>query len=134
VNGAMPRHVATLVAEALNQRRKPVNGSRVLVVGVAYKADIDDVRESPSLDIMELLHHQGANVWWHDPHVPRLEGPFADCKLRDWNQTSLAEFDCAAIVTAHKSVDHALLLQAGCAVVDTRNALGGFSAPQLVRI
>jgi len=134
INGNMPRHVVALVAEALNRRRRPVNGSRVLVVGVAYKADIDDVRESPSLDIMELLHKQGAEVLWHDPHVPSLDGPFAGSKLAVWDRETLAAFDCAVIVTAHHAVDHAALLQAGCAVVDTRNALAGHDAPQLQRL
>ncbi len=134
INAAMPRHVVSRVGEALNRRRKSVNGSRVLVVGVSYKADIDDVRESPSLDIMELLHKQGAQVFWYDPHVPELAGPHAGQKLRDWSRQSLADFDCAVIVTAHGAVDHPLLLQAGCAVVDSRNALAGHDADQILRL
>jgi UDP-N-acetyl-D-glucosamine dehydrogenase len=134
INGGMPRHVVGLVAEALNRQRKPINGSRVLVVGVAYKPDIDDVRESPSLDIMELLHKQGAAVQWFDPLVTGLEGTFAGHKLAVWDKATLARFDAAVIVTAHQAVEHGLLLQAGIAVVDTRNALSGHEAPQLVRI
>jgi UDP-N-acetyl-D-glucosamine dehydrogenase len=134
VNGAMPRHVAGLVAEALNRAGKAVNGSRVLVVGIAYKADIDDVRESPAFDIMEILHKQGARVQWFDPLVPAVQGPFSGGKLEQWDVPSLIRFDAAVIVTAHRSVDHDKLLEAGIAVVDTRNVLARHEAPQLTRI
>ncbi len=134
VNGNMPRHIVSLVSAALNGARKPVNGSRVLVVGVAYKADIDDVRESPALDIMELLQHQGAQVQWYDPHVPDLSPPVTAAKLPRWHREELARFDAAVIVTAHRGVEHELLLEAGTLVIDTRNALRGRRAPQLVRI
>lgn len=134
INGGMPRHVAGLVAEALNRERKPVLGSRVLVVGIAYKADIDDVRESPAFDIMELLHKQGAQVSWYDPLVPALEGPWAGGKLAAWDVAALREFDAAVIVTAHKSVDHTLLLAADIAVVDSRHALAGHDSPRLWRL
>lgn len=131
INGGMPRHVAGLVAEALNRERKPVLGSKVLVVGIAYKADIDDVRESPAFDIMELLHKQGAQVSWYDPLVPSLEGAWAGGKLANWDVAALRGFDAAVIVTAHKSVDHSVLLAADISVVDSRHALAGHDSPRL---
>ena len=134
VNGSMPRHVVKLVADALNEVERSVKGSRVLVVGVAYKPDIDDVRESPALDIMEMLNQKGAEVWWADPHVPALHGLDDLRKLEDWSLEALGRFDCAVIVTPHKSVDHAILLEAGPVVVDTRNALHGHANENLVRL
>ncbi|MBA4378493.1 MAG: UDP-N-acetyl-D-glucosamine dehydrogenase [Gemmatimonas sp.] len=134
VNGGMPRHVAGLVATALNSVERSVKGSRLLCVGVAYKPDIDDVRESPALDIMELLHKRGAKVAWYDPHVPALHG-FEDLpRLTDWNLKTLKEFDAAVIVTPHRTVDHALLLETGKPVIDTRNALKGRRSEHLFKL
>jgi len=134
VNGSMPRHVVNLVVDALNERSRSVKGSRILVVGVAYKPNIDDVRESPALDIMELLHKKGAAVDWYDPHVPGLHGLDAMTKVEAWNVAALDAYDCAVIVTPHQSVDHALLLEADLAVVDTRNALKGRTGASLSRL
>ncbi len=134
VNGAMPKHVVKLVGDALNDVERAVKGSRILVVGVAYKPDIDDVRESPALDIMELLTQRGAEVWWYDPHVPALHGFDTLQKLEDWTPEALGGYDCAVVVTPHKGVDHAALLSAGPVVVDTRNALKGHKSGKLVRL
>ena len=130
----MPKHVCNLLTEALNKRRLAVNGSRVLVVGVAYKSDIDDVRESPALDIMTRLDKMGAEVQWYDPHVEHLEGSDFGSRLDRWDLESLREFEAALIVTPHKTVDHALLLEAGITVVDTRNALKGCNSQNLRRL
>ncbi len=134
VNGGMPRHVAGLVAEALNSVERSVKGSRVLCVGVAYKPNIDDVRESPALDIMELLHKRGALVSWYDPHVASLHGFESTPRLQDWNLEALKAFDAAVIVTPHRNVDHALLLKTGKPVVDTRNALKGHRSEHLFKL
>ncbi|MBK9304665.1 MAG: nucleotide sugar dehydrogenase [bacterium] len=134
VNGGMPRHVAGLVASALNSIERSVKGSRLLCVGVAYKPDIDDVRESPALDIMELLHQRGAHVSWYDPHVESLHGFEGLPRLQDWNLAALKAFDAAVIVTPHRTVDHALLLQTGKPVVDTRNALKGHRGEHLFKL
>jgi len=134
VNGSMPRHVVSLVADALNDRRLSVNGSRILVVGVAYKPNIDDVRESPALDIMEMLHKRGGEVWWYDPQVPELQGMDEKRKLTEWSAESLADFAAAVIITPHAGVDHEFLLEAGPVVVDTRNALKGRRSENLVRL
>ncbi len=134
VNGAMPKHVVNLTALALNGRKKAINGSRVLVVGVAYKPAIDDIRESPALDIIELLNKAGAEVSWYDPHVPALPAGIHGKQLTDWSKAGLAGYDVAVIVTPHPSVDHKVLLGAGPLVVDTRNALKGERHPDLTRL
>ena len=124
-NTAMPHHVVNHVAAALGERGKTLHGSRVLVLGVAYKKDIDDVRESPALKIMELLGAQGAQVAYHDPFVPRLS------KMRKYdfrlesiplNAETLRAHDCALIVTDHSDVDYDLVVRESSLVVDTRNA------------
>ena len=134
VNGFMPRHVLNLVTLGLNDRTRAVKGSKVLVVGVAYKAAIDDVRESPALDIMNLLDGRGADVFWYDPHVEKLPGGIAGKRVDQWDAENLARFDAAVIVTNHPLVDHALLLETGILVVDTRNALKGHSSENLVKL
>jgi UDP-N-acetyl-D-glucosamine dehydrogenase len=122
VNTAMPAFVVSKVARALNEDRKAVNGSRALVVGVAYKRDIDDVRESPALDVIRLLEQDGAEVVYHDPHVPtvREDGhvwhsvPLTDAELR--------KADVVVIVTDHKAIDYQRLVDEAALIVDTRNA------------
>jgi UDP-N-acetyl-D-glucosamine dehydrogenase len=134
VNAAMPKHVVNLVSHALNARRQAVNGSKVLVVGVAYKAGIDDVRESPALDILEMLAELGAETAWHDPHVPALPAAISGRREPVLDAVVASGFDVAVIVTPHPTVDHVALLQAGCVVVDTRNALKGHNSPNLVKL
>ena len=106
VNGSMPRHVVSLVAGALNDIGKPVRGSRILVVGVAYKANIDDTRESPALDIMSLLTNLGGDVWWYDPFVDRLHETVRARRQDSFDSDSLATFDLAVVVTNHSDVDY----------------------------
>jgi len=134
VNGHMPEHVVTLVAEALNRRGKSVRGSRVLVLGVSYKADIDDTRESPSLDIMEKLREAGAKIDYSDPFVPVLD--FFGKKMKGVRLTpaALRRFDCVVISTAHKAFPYAMVLRSAKAIVDTRNALKGKKSPKVVRL
>ena len=134
INGQMPDHVVDLVAESLNRRGKAIHGSRVLVLGVAYKADIDDIRESPSLDIMQTLIDRGARVEYSDPFVPTLE--FAGRRFRSVPLTAahLRRFDCAVISTAHSGVPYASVLRHSKGVVDTRNALRGQRDPRIVRL
>jgi len=125
VNGNMPYHVVKRVGEALNSQRKSVRGAKVLVLGVAYKADIDDVRESPSLDIMELLEKQGARVEYCDPLVPKLRHGGAVLRSRPYRPGTLRAFDCVVIATAHKVFDYRMLAKHARVIVDTRNALKG---------
>lgn len=128
INTAMPNHVVERIAEALNSVRKSLNGSRVLVLGLAYKPNVDDERESPSYRIMELLRQRGAEVAYHDPHVPIIrptrEHPhWAGTKSVDWNQATVAGFDVVVIATAHASVNYQELADWAPCIVDTRNAM-----------
>jgi UDP-N-acetyl-D-glucosamine dehydrogenase len=134
VNGHMPEHVVRRVVEALNRNGRAVKNSRILVLGVSYKADIDDTRESPSLDILELLEEMGAKVDYADPHVPRLE--FAGRPRRAVRLTPavLKKYDCAVIATNHREFDYGPVLAHVGAVVDTRNALKGRKSPKISRL
>jgi UDP-N-acetyl-D-glucosamine dehydrogenase len=134
VNAQMPEHVVNLVAEGLNRRGKPVRGSRVLVLGVAYKANIDDTRESPSLDIMETLRERGARLEYSDPFVPKLE--FAGKRLSSVSLTTanLRRFDCVIIATAHRNIPFAGVLRHSKLVIDTRNALQGRKSSKIIRL
>jgi UDP-N-acetyl-D-glucosamine dehydrogenase len=134
VNGQMPEHVVRLVTEALNRRGKAVRGSKVLVLGVAYKADIDDMRESPSLDIMEKLIEGGSKVSYSDPYVPRLE--FAGHRMRSVpiSATKLRSFDCVVVATAHKVFPYGQILRYSRAVVDTRNAFKSKRSEKILRL
>ena len=136
INGAMPEYVVGRVAEALNRRRKALNGSRVLVVGVSYKANIDDVRESPALDVMRLLARHGAEVVYHDDFADRRDHELTHVAAQavDLSPKTLASCDCAVIVTGHDGVDYAALLQAVPMVVDTRNVYAGVQSDKIVRL
>src|SRR5262249_41367558 len=134
VNGHMPDHVVDLVAEALNRQGKSVRGSRVLVLGVAYKANIDDVRESPSLDIMEKLRERGAVIEYSDPHVPGIEFAGGTLKSVPFTAAQVKRFDCVIVATAHQAFDYDALLEWARAIVDTRNALAGKRSPKIVRL
>jgi UDP-N-acetyl-D-glucosamine dehydrogenase len=125
VNGDMPRHVTKRVAAALNSIKKPLKGSKVLIIGVAYKADIDDVRESPSLDIMEILERDGAKVTYVDPFVPHLRHNGSMLHARTLTPGAIRASDCVVIATAHKSIDYAMIAKHARTVVDSRNALKG---------
>ncbi len=134
VNQSMPKHVVNLVSLGLNDKAKSVKGSKILIVGVAYKAAIDDVRESPALDILEMLGDLGAQMSWYDEHVPALPGGIRGDKVTDWSRDTLSGFDAAVIVTTHPLVDHELLLAAGLLIVDTRNALKGHESENLIKL
>jgi UDP-N-acetyl-D-glucosamine dehydrogenase len=126
VNSEMPYHVVSRIQDALNDRRKSVKGSRILLVGVSYKPDVDDVRESPALDLLRLLEQKGADVRYHDPHVPELR--VDGTKLRSVTLSdSLPESDCVVIVTNHSSLDVAAIVKGASLVIDTRNATKGLS-------
>ena len=125
INAEMPAFVAGKVREALNGASKPVNGARVLLLGVAYKKDVDDVRESPATAVLELLTREGAEVGYHDPHVPRWEVP--DGRVLhsvDLTDERLADTDVVAILTDHSGIDFARVLRLSRALVDSRNATG----------
>src|SRR5690606_1861466 len=123
VNSEMPLFWVRQVIEALNRHSKSMRGSRVLVIGVAYKKDIDDIRESPALDIIRLLEQQGARVSYHDPHVPKFSEDGHDYESVPLTPDTVAEADCLLIVTDHSAVDFRMLAGQARLVVDTRNAL-----------
>ena len=138
VNSHMPQYVVAKIAEALNTRRKAVNGARVLVLGITYKRDVDDVRESPALDVMKTLREKGADIAYSDPHVPVLaaslwDGPHALRSLAVDGDV-LRQFDCAVILTDHRLFDYDLIVAHSDCIVDTRNALGSRSASNVVRL
>ncbi len=133
VNGSMPEYVVQRVSDALNSVKKPINGSRIHLFGMAYKRDVNDMRESPALDVLELLIRRGAIVTYTDPWVPRLaEGHHALTSMD--TETAIADgVDCAVITTDHSAFDYARLA-AMPLVVDTRNALKGLSGPNIFRL
>jgi UDP-N-acetyl-D-glucosamine dehydrogenase len=122
VNTAMPAYVVTKVARALNEDRKAVNGSRALVIGVAYKKDIDDVRESPALDVMRLLEQDGAEVVFHDPYVSTIREDGHVIHGVALTDAEIEKADVVVIVTDHKAVDYQRLVDHATLIVDTRNA------------
>ncbi len=132
INGQMPHFVSEKVQNALNDVSKPVKGSHIHVLGVAYKRNIDDVRESPALDLLLLLRNRGAIVSYSDPHVPslRLDG----IELAAQPEDAAAAADCVVIVTDHSAFDYAGLVKRAKLIVDTRNALKNFQSEKIVRL
>ncbi len=128
INTAMPEYVVSKVIQALNDQGKPLKGSRVLVLGLAYKKDVDDVRESPSVTLIELLQKQGAKVDYHDPHIPvakeMREHNLTHMKSVPLTPANLRKYDCVLISTDHSKVDYELVSQHARLIVDTRNAMG----------
>ena len=131
VNGAMPEFVITRVTDALNSVRKSINGSKIHILGVAYKKDVGDVRESPALDILELLHRRGGTISYTDPFVPSLKLAEMTLESTDPGKGSV---DCAVICTNHSSFDYDALLKKYPLIVDTRNALRGMKGPGVFRL
>ena len=127
INSEMPALVVERVSQALNTDRKPVNGSRVLVLGVAYKKDIDDMRESPALDVIRMLEEQSAKVVYHDPHVATFRDDGHERHSVDLTDEELRSADAVVIVTDHSSVDYQRVVNLARIVVDTRNATAGLS-------
>jgi len=136
INTNMPRFVVGKVQDALNEAGKPLKGSGVLVLGAAYKPDIDDLRESPALDVIGLLQNKGARVSYHDPFIPTIQH---DGWAMD-SETDLAAAvrtaDCVVIVTNHSNYDYPAILAGAQLIVDTRNALGAISRgnPKVVKL
>src|SRR5580692_1814124 len=134
INTNMPYHVLSSVGGALNRHKKAVNGARVLVLGVAYKKDIDDLRESPSLTIIELLQKDGAEVSYHDPYFPFIgKGRKYNLQMKRVELNNFGQYDCVLIVTDHSDYDYKRVVQESQLVVDTRNATKGIESPKIVR-
>jgi UDP-N-acetyl-D-glucosamine dehydrogenase len=133
VNGSMPEYVVQRVADALNMVRKSINGSRIHLFGIAYKRDVNDMRESPALDVLELLSRRGATVTYSDPWVPELHEGGHRLTSIDEQAAIAAGFDCAVITTDHAAFDYNTLAALPL-IVDTRNALKGHSGDNIIRL
>lgn len=130
INTGMPRYVVSLVQDALNEVQKPLKGSHILVVGIAYKPDIDDVRESPALDVIGLLQQKGAQVSYHDPYIPQLNHDELRMASVPDLFKAVRQADCVAIITNHSDYDYSAILDSAQLIVDTRNALGDLGRNQ----
>lgn len=135
VNASMPRFVIERIAEALNSISKPIRGSRIHLFGMAYKPDVSDSRESPAIDIAQILHRRGAIVSYTDPYVPVLDG-HSEVKLESIPQETVWRegLECAVITTNHRVFDYAQIVRCAPVVVDTRNALKGVSGCHIFRL
>ncbi len=120
INTNMPHHVVTRVADGLNERRKSINGSRLLVLGVAYKADTNDLRESPALEVIRLLQEKGGELYFHDPYIEEVD--IAGLQYTELNDRVLSWADCVVITTNHTCYDYAQIVEHAHMVVDSRNA------------
>jgi UDP-N-acetyl-D-glucosamine dehydrogenase len=133
INGQMPLYVVERIQSALNDCAKPLNGSRVHILGIAYKADIDDMRESPALDVMRLLQAKGAEVTYTDPYVPKLSAHNLQLSFHEAEQ-ACADDDCVVIITDHKCFKYDSIVDRSRLIVDTRNALKGYKSENITRL
>lgn len=127
INTGMPRHVVSKVTEALNYDSKPIRGSKLLILGVSYKPDVNDIRESPAVDIIDLLQRQGALVSYHDPYVPQIDSDSGQMSSSRYNKGLLSGSDCVVVVTDHTCFDWEDILTHAPLLVDTRNVTAGYS-------
>jgi UDP-N-acetyl-D-glucosamine dehydrogenase len=130
INGGMPAYVVQKVADALNDESKPVKGSKILVLGVAYKKNVGDVRESPAIDVIRLLEQRGADMAYHDPYVAALHEEGINLKSVDLTDARLKKADCVVVVTDHAAINYARVAKLAKLVMDTRNALKAIKAPK----
>ncbi|MFY9366965.1 MAG: nucleotide sugar dehydrogenase [Brevefilum fermentans] len=136
INTSMPRYTLGKIQDALNLHKKPINGSQVLILGAAYKPNVDDLRESPALDVIHLLQEKGADVIYHDPYIPHLEEEGLSLSSVPDLMQAVEHADCVAIITNHAQYDYGAILARAKLIVDTRNALGnqGKDHPKVVRL
>ena len=134
INSQMPKFVVNKVSNALNDVKKSVNGSTILVLGVSYKRDIDDTRESPALDIISLLKQKGAKVFYHDPYVNILHENGITMKSKPLTPKSLGDADCVIIATDHSEFDYKFVTKHSKIIVDTRNATNGIKSKKITRL
>lgn len=127
INHFMPRYVVEKINNALNERRKSLKGAKVLLLGVTYKRDVDDIRESPAIEIIEMLLQKGATVSYNDPYIPELKVSMTTFKSIPISEKSLREADCVAIVTDHWLYDYRKIVRSAHLIIDTRNATRGIS-------
>jgi len=134
VNRRMPEHVVSLISEALNDQGKAIRGAKILILGVAYKKDVGDTRESPALAVIDLLQARGANLKYHDPHVRRFSSGSAEWQSIDLTAEALRETDCVVILADHSSYDWPWIVNQAPLIVDTRNATAGLDAHRIYRL
>lgn len=134
INGSMPEFVVQKISDALNRFKKSVNGSRILILGVSYKENIADMRESPALDVMRLLTSKGADVVFYDPLVEGITDEIVEDARVPLTAESVAACDCAAIITGHRDVDYQLVLDNIPVLVDTRNVLKGYRSDKIIKL
>jgi UDP-N-acetyl-D-glucosamine dehydrogenase len=134
INTGMPYHIVGSVATALNRQKKALNGAHIMLLGVAYKKDIDDLRESPALTIIELLQKEGAKISYNDPYIPSIgRGRKYDLQMKSLPLDRLGEYDCVLIVTDHSCYDYPAIVKETQLLVDSRNATRGISSPKIMR-
>jgi UDP-N-acetyl-D-glucosamine dehydrogenase len=133
INSSMPGFVVSCVADALNKERKSLNGSKVLILGVAYKRDVNDLRESPALDVMELLHRKGVQFSYHDPYIPSLSLGKLELRSKPIDRGRLKGYDCVVILTDHRVFDYSKIVAESRLIVDSRNALKGIKQKKIFR-
>jgi UDP-N-acetyl-D-glucosamine dehydrogenase len=129
INSAMPEYVAIKVADALNNAQKSVNGSRILILGIAYKKDINDVRESPALDIFRILERKGAELYYNDPYIAQFSEEHIKLSSTELAEDLLESMDCVVLVTNHSRYDYQWLVNHAKIFVDTRNVTKGLNDP-----
>lgn len=134
INSSMPHFVCDKIALALNDDSKAVKGSKILIMGVAYKKDIDDMRESPALDVIHTLQQRGAIVDYYDPYVPEFEWEEMKMKSVTWSKDLSKKYDAVVITTDHSNIDYAALLKSSRRIIDTRNALKDFKDSRIVKL
>jgi UDP-N-acetyl-D-glucosamine dehydrogenase len=134
INASMPEYVVDLVSDGLNGMAKSINGSNILLLGMAYKPDIDDVRESPALDVYALLEAKGANVSFHDPYVDEIKFDSRMEATIDLDMDKLKEYDCVVITTNHSEYDMIAIVENSRLIVDTRNATVGIGNGEVIRL
>jgi UDP-N-acetyl-D-glucosamine dehydrogenase len=134
INMAMPYHMVEFIGEALNVRSKALNGSKILVLGVSYKKDIDDLRESPAITIIEALQKSGASVAYNDPYFPKIgKGRRYDLQMQSVSLEEMGQYDCVVILADHSDYDYQNIVDQAQLVVDTRNATAGILSAKIVR-
>ncbi len=134
INEGMPRYVVEKITDALNQNRKSIRGSRIHVLGVAYKAGVNDIRESPALIVMKILADKGAVLSYSDPYIPTIREDGFELDSIELGNGYLGDVDCVVILTDHKEIDYGQVVKTASLVVDTRNALKGRDAANIVRL
>ena len=134
INTSMPKHVIDLISSSLNENEMSINGSKILIIGVAYKPDIDDCRESPAIDIIELLIQAGANVEFYDPYVKSLKLKEVNLTRVDYSAETVKSFNISVVLTNHTNVDYNILIENSSKIVDTRNVFKNEKGPNIKRL